>query len=182
MNKARLYGWGNMAMHWFGLVCPECGGQIPCLLSLPSRAVLLLFHPIVQLFGQGIRRRYLAWEIHRLERMRSRLSPLPPDNWGRIGIITGIGMSFVMLLAFIFLLSPPFYFLDIHSFTENRLLLFFGMVGSILIGIGMGVYQYKWGMQMNRELPLKPDDDTSIKADRPQNITTKIPPTQSSSK
>lgn len=98
LNDARLWsksGFGN----WFGLVCPVCGGKIPCLWNLTSIVLLAVTFPLwiwIKIFFQE--------KI--LQRQRNQLaananSPLPTVKkikWLRMGMLFGFTMFVLSIL------------------------------------------------------------------------------------
>jgi hypothetical protein len=59
--------------HWLGVICPDCGSEIPCLLNLVSWVILARLSPINWMLRKLVGRRYIAWEQRRACAMRERL-------------------------------------------------------------------------------------------------------------
>lgn len=103
MNDGRLWSKGNSFGHWFGYVCPECHGKIPCLWNFTSLILLTLTFPLwigFKIFGEE------KW----LEKERSRfavidasgLSEAKKTNWLRMGLAYGVMMFCFMVLPKVF--------------------------------------------------------------------------------
>jgi hypothetical protein len=99
LNDSRLWSKGNTFGHWFGLVCPECHGKIPCLWNVTSLIILALTFPIwiwIKIFGEA---KWLEWEKRRLsEVIISGLPEAANINWLKMGITYGVIMFCIMTL------------------------------------------------------------------------------------
>lgn len=103
LNDARLWSKQNAFGHWFGFVCPECGGKIPCLWNITSLIVLALTFPIwiwLKMFSEK------KW----LEKEKTRFTPILSQglpeaqkvSWLKMGLMYGLFMFSVMVLPKIF--------------------------------------------------------------------------------
>jgi hypothetical protein len=61
-----LWSGRNGFGHWFGYVCPDCGGRIPCLRNLTALVVLALTFPLWIAPALLYRKRWLARELRRV--------------------------------------------------------------------------------------------------------------------
>lgn len=69
----------NRFGNWFGLVCPDCEGVIPCLWNLTSRVLLVLFFPIVWLVRRAVRTELLKTQLASVRAQRAALAKgVPP--------------------------------------------------------------------------------------------------------
>lgn len=59
--------------HWLGLICPDCGDEIPCLTNFATWFVLARLSPFNWVLRRMFARRYSAWERQRAWRHRARL-------------------------------------------------------------------------------------------------------------
>lgn len=103
LNDARLWSKQNAFGHWFGYVCPECGGKIPCLWNITSLIVLAVTFPIwiwLKMLGEK------KW----LEKEKTRFTPMVKQglpearhvSWLKMGLNYGLFMFAVMVLPKIF--------------------------------------------------------------------------------
>jgi len=65
MHDGRLWAKGRCFGHWFGYVCPDCGGRIPCLWNLTSLVLLAITFPVWILPVLLWKDRWLAFELRR---------------------------------------------------------------------------------------------------------------------
>lgn len=124
VHSSMLWSGANGFGHWFGLICPHCRGKIPCLWNLTSLMILLVSFPIWLPIKMVFEKRYLTYELRRLENAKSMVEALPEVNgksWIRAGLVFG-SMTFLLLF---FLLKP---------ITEQNLMLsgVCGLVAGIL--------------------------------------------------
>jgi hypothetical protein len=97
MNDGRLWSKSNAMGHWFGYVCPECGGRIPCLWNITSITLLAVTFPIwiwIKIFAE---KRWIEKEKNRFADIR--LSELPKaktTSWVKMGAIYG-GLMFCFM-------------------------------------------------------------------------------------
>ena len=93
MNDARLWSQSNAIGHWFGYVCPECGGRIPCLWNLTSIALLAITFPFwiwIKIYGE---KRWIEKEQKRLEDIQLKELPTAETtSWLKGGAIFGGAM------------------------------------------------------------------------------------------
>ncbi len=104
LNDGRLWSKGNSFGHWFGYVCPECQGKIPCLWNITSLILLALTFPVwiwLKIFGE---KKWLEIEQTRFAEI------LPGDSleeknfpWLKMGLMYGIIMFGIMVLPGIYL-------------------------------------------------------------------------------
>lgn len=99
LNDGMLWSGSNGFGHWFGLVCPECQGRIPCLWNLTSLAILGLTFPIwiwIKIFGED------AWlereKIRATKAVDKKVISQAQPNWLRTGLVFG-GLMFVIMSA-----------------------------------------------------------------------------------
>lgn len=59
--------------HWLGLICPDCGGEIPCVINVTSWILLARLSPVNWVLRRLFAVRYAAWEQHRAWREREAL-------------------------------------------------------------------------------------------------------------
>lgn len=59
--------------HWLGMICPDCGEEIPCVLNIASWIVLARLSPLNWLLRLLVGERYRRWEQHRASRSRMNL-------------------------------------------------------------------------------------------------------------
>ncbi len=65
---------GNTSFgHWFGMICPDCGGEIPCVLNLVSWGILTRLSPVNWVLRLMFGRKYVTWEQHRAANSRRHL-------------------------------------------------------------------------------------------------------------
>ena len=70
LNPARLWSSGNTFGHWFGYVCPECSGAIPCLWSLTSLLLLAVSAPIWLLLKKPLQQHLQTKSLKRVRAMK----------------------------------------------------------------------------------------------------------------
>ncbi|MBU2185145.1 MAG: hypothetical protein KKE08_19135, partial [Gammaproteobacteria bacterium] len=103
LNDGRLWSKDNSFGHWFGYICPECYGRIPCLWNITSLIVLALTFPIwiwLKIFGEA---KWLEKEKGRFAKVvSSELPEAKKTNWLKMGITYGILMFCIMVLPKIF--------------------------------------------------------------------------------
>ncbi|WP_404398266.1 hypothetical protein [Idiomarina loihiensis] len=90
LNDARLWSKGNAFGHWFGFVCPNCHGKIPCLWSMASLLILAATFPIwiwIKLFGEA---KWLEKEKARFPGMATKELPTAKKtSWVKMGVCYG---------------------------------------------------------------------------------------------
>ena len=101
MHDGRIWGRSNAFGHWFGYICPDCGGDIPCLWSLTSLLVLAITAPVWVL---PVRRWKVRWrEMDRRRAVEARqAAPLAAAAvpWIRLGVFGfGSGMWLIANLV-----------------------------------------------------------------------------------
>ena len=99
-TTARYWSYGKAFGNWLGLFCPICGGKIPTLSNLTSRAVILITAPFLWLPFQLFQRRLLVSSRNRVLKDqnvdRDNLLVVPPNkpiNYKLIGLGWGITMN-----------------------------------------------------------------------------------------
>jgi hypothetical protein len=97
MHDARLWSWANAFGHWFGYVCPGCGGEIPCLWSLASLLVLAVTAPLWALPVLLWKGRWLEFERRRVV-AKQQNKPVDATGvpWMKMGVL---GWGVVMWLV-----------------------------------------------------------------------------------
>ncbi len=99
LNDARLWSKGNGFGHWFGLVCPQCGKNIPCLWNFTSYLLLAITSPVWIWFKILGEKKWLEYELKRMERMcQSELIQVQDWPWAKMGFLFGV--IFFILMAF----------------------------------------------------------------------------------
>ena len=103
IHDARLWSKGNTFGHWFGLVCPECHGKIPCLWNITSLIVLALTFPLwiwLKILGEA---KWYEREKRRFSEVSaSELPEAKKTSWLKMGISYGVIMFCIMALPQIF--------------------------------------------------------------------------------
>lgn len=103
LNDGRLWSNSNSLGHWFGYVCPECHGRIPCLWNITSLILLAIAFPIwisCKIFGEE---KWLEKEKSRLaEVVASEPLTAKKTNWLKMGITYGVLTFCVMALPEVF--------------------------------------------------------------------------------
>ena len=103
LNDGRLWSNSNSLGHWFGYVCPECHGRIPCFWNITSLILLAIAFPIwisCKIFGEE---KWLEKEKSRLaEVVASEPLTAKKANWLKMGITYGVLMFCVMALPEVF--------------------------------------------------------------------------------
>lgn len=106
LNDGRIWGRGNAFGHWFGYVCPECGGRIPCLWNISSLVILAITFPAWFWAWKFGRDSWLQRERRRAGRVSSQLAGDSPESGKAVrkpsfllmGIVFGTIMFCVMTL------------------------------------------------------------------------------------
>ncbi|MCL1057240.1 hypothetical protein L2729_04430 [Shewanella gelidimarina] len=101
MNPGMLWSNGNAFGHWFGYVCPECSGVIPCLWNFTSLLLLTLSAPLWWLMKQPLKKRWLARSYQKVTAMKAN-PPTPNKNHCSIKI----GQTFAVTIFLLMLLIP----------------------------------------------------------------------------
>ncbi len=129
LHPGMLWSGSNGFGHWFGLICLHCRGKIPCLWNLTSLLVLVVLFPIWLPIKVVFEKRYLAYELNRLEKAKRKVEALPEVN-GKTWIKAGFFFGSIIFFFSLFLFKP---------ITEQNLMLsgVSGLVSGILFGIGM---------------------------------------------
>jgi hypothetical protein len=87
IHRGMLWARRNALGHWFGYVCPSCGGVIPCLWNLTSLAILIVTFPVWWLPARYMKPRWLAFERRRIGAVTGDGPPLPTrEGWLLLGI------------------------------------------------------------------------------------------------
>ena len=68
--------WQRNFGHWLGLVCPDCGKSIPCLINLTSVAILLVTFPLWWPISLLVSPHYKRWAQQRAVSARGKLLTL----------------------------------------------------------------------------------------------------------
>ncbi|RTR27209.1 hypothetical protein [Shewanella atlantica] len=136
MNDGMLWSKGNSFGHWFGYVCPECEGKIPCLWNFTSLLILAITSPIWYWFRSSAERKWLAKEYRRVTAMKSKAefsgATTKPISYARMGLFFGF---------FMFLLTLVIQAVQAGLTVENTLkALAFNTLGGILFGVGMKLF------------------------------------------
>ena len=132
IHDYRLWTQGNTFGHWFGYVCPNCHGKIPCIWTIPSIIALALTFPIwiwLKIFFED------AW----LEKEKSRFAEIPiaaeqaktakKSNWLKAGLLFGIATfgAHMLIKGFLHQLSPTIIAAQFVIWMSAGLLWGFGM-------------------------------------------------------
>lgn len=103
LNDARLWSKSNAFGHWFGLMCPQCHGRIPCLWNITSLIVLGLTFPIGIWFKIFFEDRWLEKEKSRFSAViASELPEAKKVQWLKMGILYGVVMFCILVLPKMF--------------------------------------------------------------------------------
>lgn len=79
-HSGRVWGERNSFGHWAGLVCPDCGAQIPTLTNYTSRLLLALLFPLWWLPSRLAKAQWIHFEQRRAQQTRKQLKPYRV-NW-----------------------------------------------------------------------------------------------------
>lgn len=60
--------------NWLGLVCPDCGAVIPCLLNFTSAIILVVLFPVWRPLSFWFKPRYRAWARQRTVKSRQTMN------------------------------------------------------------------------------------------------------------
>lgn len=72
-HNGLIWAGPNCFAHWAGLVCPDCGGVIPCLRNFTSVVILIATFPLWWFPCRIFRDEWLRFEQERAQRARQRL-------------------------------------------------------------------------------------------------------------
>ena len=87
LNDARVWGGNSSFGHWFGYLCPECNGRIPCLWNLTSLVLLALTFPLWIWFKAGAEKKLQEKEKQRLAQIDiNNLPEASKNSWLKMGI------------------------------------------------------------------------------------------------
>ena len=75
-HEEAIWTGGNGFGHWLGDICPDCGGEIPCVLNIASWIVLARLSPMNLLLRKLVGSRYRQWEQRRAQQSRRNLEAL----------------------------------------------------------------------------------------------------------
>ena len=75
-HEEAIWTGSNGFGHWLGVICPDCGGEIPCVLNVASWVILARLSPINWIMRMSFGRRYVIWEQARAHRARDELQTL----------------------------------------------------------------------------------------------------------
>ena len=102
INDGRRWA-GNQAFgHWFGYLCPECHGKIPCLWNFTSLILLAITFPLWIWFKPRIEAAWIEKEKSRLVDLSSVELPLASNtSWLRMGLGFGLLMFCFMTLPMV---------------------------------------------------------------------------------
>ena len=99
LTDARVWGGSRSKGHWFGYVCPECNGRIPCLWNLTSLVLLALTFPLWIWFKGSAEKKLLEREKQRLAQIdMDNLSISSQTSFLKMGITFGVLIFFVELV------------------------------------------------------------------------------------
>ncbi len=135
LNDGRLWSKGNAMGHWFGYVCPKCGGRIPCLWNITSIILLVITFPIwiwIKIFAE---KRWIEKEKRRFAGIQSNELPkAKTTSWIKMGAMFGGLMFCIMSLPKILMseMSGVYIFIQITICTVAGL--FFGLVMKFFLG------------------------------------------------
>ncbi|WP_111640300.1 hypothetical protein [Marinimicrobium alkaliphilum] len=131
IHDARLWSGDNAFGHWFGLVCPDCHGKIPCLWNLTSLVFLALTFPLwiwFKLFGE---RWWVKKELTRLDKAsHSRFPEAKSTSWLKMGLSFGA-------LMFVFFSLPGMYLTGTLSFELFAIQAFICLLAGLAFGFFM---------------------------------------------
>lgn len=69
-HEEAIWTGSNGFGHWLGVICPDCGGEIPSVLNITSWLILAKLSPINWLLRSLFSDRYVAWEQGRAQLSR----------------------------------------------------------------------------------------------------------------
>lgn len=104
-HSGRIWSYRNAFGNWLGLVCPKCGGDIPCLWNLTSRLILAVTAPIWWIPVK--RYRFKLQQAQRLRIAQSQSGYIDPANgaakkinYVQLGLLWGSFMfGYLVLIA-----------------------------------------------------------------------------------
>lgn len=70
-HEEAIWTGANGFGHWLGVICPDCGSEIPCLVNIASWIVLARLSPINWVVRKLVGQRYRAWEQQRAQASRA---------------------------------------------------------------------------------------------------------------
>ncbi|MCL1048644.1 hypothetical protein L2755_03205 [Shewanella abyssi] len=132
MNPGSLWSNGNAFGHWFGYVCPECSGIIPCLWNLSSLLLLTLSAPVWLLLQKGLKKRWLAISYRRVTSMKAKL---PTVNKDQSFIKTAQAFAVLIFLFMLFIQSRA----SDLSFQQAVISLVISSVVGVMFGKAMSL-------------------------------------------
>lgn len=106
LNDGRLWGKGNAFGHWYGFVCPECGGRIDCIWNLFSLIILGLTFPIWLPLKKIFEDKWYQRQKDRIEKMKN--GPIITSktvNWLKMGLLYGLIM-FCLMTPMLMIIHP----------------------------------------------------------------------------
>jgi hypothetical protein len=122
LHLGRVWSKSNAFGHWFGLVCPTCGGAIPRLWNVGTLAVLALTAPIWWLPARALRPKYVAYERRRAKAAASALRTSPKKlRWLVLGLYWGLacGVLFSLMTAWVDAGGRGFLHSIVHALAVN---------------------------------------------------------------
>ena len=98
LNDGRMWSKSNSFGHWFGYVCPECNGRIPCLWNFTSLIILGITFPLWIWFKKPLEEKWFQREKRRFTKVsEGGLGTVKDTKWHMIGIRTSL-LMFILLL------------------------------------------------------------------------------------
>jgi len=157
MNDGRLWGKGNAFGHWFGYVCPDCEGTIPCLWNVFSLLVLCVTFPIWFIPVRFFKPKWIEYEKQRLRRnLEQPLVEAQKVNW----LIRGTLLFGTLLFGgFMWILMSLIPYLFGRASSQSLLI---GIPIWLLAGFLWGIIMHYW---MNKK--GKVEQNASTHTDKP---------------
>lgn len=146
-HAGRIWSYTNAFGHWLGLVCPTCGGAIPCQWNFTSRVVLALTAPIWWFPVKQMRRRILQSQHRRIVQTKDIYIDKAAQAPKKVSYIQ-MGLLFGGIMGLIFAVINPAFNLIWHNrfsfealinsmFVTLPLMLLVTMPGGLIFGFTM---------------------------------------------
>ena len=145
-HSNRIWSARNAFGNWLGLICPSCGGQIPCLWNLTSRLLLTLTAPIWWLPLKHYKAQWLEQQYKRTRQTKNHYMDEEANkpksiNYMQVGLAWGAIMFIATTILFptISMLAKG-HFSWSDSIREITSLGCVGFVIWLIGGLSFGVY------------------------------------------
>lgn len=157
----------NAFRHWFGIFCPDCGGEIPCERDIFSRLLTVLTAPLWWIPAKKLKLKMQAKAAKRIESARGELEVQGPEpaDYRKAGFQYGLYMYVFSVLFF-----PLFNTLRTGSFELTIFLMtlvttiVFGPLVWLLAGLFFG-FSMKLIMERrgDRSMHISMQEDGTVK-------------------